>query len=231
MTQHLIWTAGFVEHLLLLGVLITRGRARQFPFFTLLILFYLLRSLTILLLLSHLTPPGLHFASLVIDVTDLLLECAVLAQLIFFGLRPLDALHRVLLPLLLLVSAALVVTHLVPVSRYYSRAAPLVLHFYLAIFMLEWCLVLLFLLRSLRLTWRSHVAAISIGFGAYSAVLLFAGGYFSNGREMREYVFFSYLRIGVYLLVVLWWIVTLWRHDPDQGPNQDRYSDRVPAKG
>jgi hypothetical protein len=216
MTQHLIWTAGFLGHLLLLGVLIVRGRAQRFPFFTLLILFYLLRSLTILLLLGHLAPPGLHLASLVFDVTDLLLECAVLTQLVFAGLTPLDTLHRVLLPLLLVASAALVVTHLVPVSHYYTRAAPLLLHYYLAVFMLEWALVLFFLLRSLGLTWHSHVAAITFGFGVYSAALLFAGGYFSNGRELREYVFFSYFRIAIYLLVVLWWIVTLWRPDPSQ---------------
>jgi hypothetical protein len=230
MTQHLIWTAGFLGHLLLLGVLVVRGRAQRFPFFTLLIFFYLLRSLAILLLLGHLAPPGLHLASLVFDITDLLLECAVLTQLVFAGLRPLDMLHRVLLPLLLLVSAALVVTHLVPVGRYYTRAAPLLLHYYLAVFMLEWGFVLLFLLHSLGLTWRSYVAAISFGFGVYSAALLFAGGYFSNGRELRDYIFFSYFRICVYLLVVLWWIVTLWLQDRYQDHHQDEYSDRIPAK-
>jgi hypothetical protein len=213
MTQHLIWTAGFLGHLLLVGVLIVRGRAQRFPFFTLLILFYLLRSLAIALLLGHLAPPGLRLASLVFDVTDLLLELAVLTQLVFVGLRRLDTLHRFLLPLLLVVSAALVVTHLVPVSHYYIRALPLLLHYYIAIFVLEWCLVLVLLLRPLGLTWRSHVAAISFGFGGYAAALLFAGGYFSSGRRMSEYIFFSYFRISVYLLVVLWWIITLWQQD------------------
>jgi hypothetical protein len=227
MTQHLIWTAGFLGHLVLLGVLIVRGRAQRFPFFTLLILFYLLRSLTILLLLGHLAPPGVHLASLVFDVTDLLLECAVLTQLVLAGLGPLDRLHRILLPLLLVVSAALIVTHLVPVSHYYTRAAPLLLHYYLAVFMLEWSLVLFFLLRSLGLTWRSHVATITFGFGIYAAALLFAGGYFSNGRELREYIFFSYFRICIYLLVLLWWIVTLWRQDPSQDPSRNRNQDHL----
>jgi hypothetical protein len=214
MAQSFIWTAGFLEHLLLLGVLVTRGRARQFPFFTLLILFYVLRSLSILLLLRHLPAPAMHFASLVLDITGILLECAVLSHLVFLGLHSLGMLHRILLPLLLVVSAALVVTHLVPVSRYYTRAGPLLLHFYLAVFMLEWGIVLLMLLRSARLRWRTHVATITFGFAVYSATLLFAGGYFSNGRELRDYIFFSYLRIGIYLLVLLWWTVTLWLPDP-----------------
>jgi hypothetical protein len=80
--------------------------------------------------------------------------------------------------------------------------------------MVEWAIVLAFLLRSLRLSWRTHVAAISFGFGIYSAALLAGGGYFTIGREMRDYVFFSFLRISVYLLILLWWMVTLWFGDP-----------------
>jgi hypothetical protein len=78
----------------------------------------------------------------------------------------------------------------------------------------EWAIVLAFLLRPLRLSWRSHVAAITFGFGVYSAALLAGGGYFTTGREMRDYVFFSFLRISVYLLILLWWMVTLWFGDP-----------------
>jgi hypothetical protein len=40
--------------------------------------------------------------------------------------------------------------------------------------------------------------------------LLTAGGYFTRGREMRDFVFFSFMRISVYLLVQLFWCVILW---------------------
>ena len=69
---------------------------------------------------------------------------------------------------------------------------------------------LLALLRQLRLSWRSHVAAISFGFGVYSLALLAGGGYFTVGREMNDFVLFAYVRIGVYLLVLLWWMVSLY---------------------
>ena len=73
--------------------------------------------------------------------------------------------------------------------------ALILIHFLVSVIMVEWAIVLAFLLRPLRLSWRSHVAAISFGFGVYSAALLAGGGYFTTGREMRDYVFFSYFRI------------------------------------
>jgi hypothetical protein len=44
MTNHLIWAAGLLGHLVLLAVLFMRRRVARFPWFTLLILFYFLRS-------------------------------------------------------------------------------------------------------------------------------------------------------------------------------------------
>jgi hypothetical protein len=57
--------------------------------------------------------------------------------------------------------------------------------------LLAWAIMLVFLLRPLRLSWRSHVVSISLGLGIYSASLLAGGGNFTIGREMRDYVFFS----------------------------------------
>jgi hypothetical protein len=31
---------------------------------------------------------------------------------------------------------------------------------------------------------------------------------------MSDYVFFSFFRISVYLLILLWWAVTLWLPEP-----------------
>ena len=210
MAQHLIWTAGIVGHLLLIAVLVIRGRAKRFPFFTLLILFDVLRSLALALVLRHLRPPALHAAIAAFEISDLFLEFAVLAELVVFALRPLGSIRRILLPLLILASGVLIVTRLAPISHYNVHTAPVLLHFLLGVLLLLWSIVLALLLRPLGLRWRSDVAAITFGFGVYSAVLLFAGGYFRIGRDLSDYILFSYLRIGVYLAVVFWWIASLW---------------------
>jgi len=213
MTNFLIWAAGLLGHLLLLGVLFARKRVHRFPWFTLLIVFYLLRSVA-LVTAFHLSGHPVHpFTTIMVDLTDILLQCAVLAELTWIALEPIGRLRRVTLPLLLLASGVLIVIRLTP-SHPSIRAAPLLLHFLLTVLMVEWSIMLAFLLRPLRLSWRSHVAAISFGFGVYSAALLAGGGYFTTGRQMRDYIFFSFFRVVVYLLVVLWWAWSLWLPEP-----------------
>jgi hypothetical protein len=214
MINHLIWSAGLLGHVVLLGVLFARKRVARFPWFTLLIVFYFLRSVALAATLHFSGHPAQRFALLIIDLTDVLLECAVLAELTWIALRPLGGIRRFTLPLLLVGSGILITMRLTH-ARYSSlRMDLLLLHFLLSVLMVEWAAVLAFLLRPLRLSWRSHVAAISFGFGVYSAALLAGGGYFTTGREMSDYVFYSFFRISIYLLVLLWWSITLWLKEP-----------------
>jgi hypothetical protein len=214
MTNHLIWAAGLLGHVLLLAVLFARKRVARFPWFTLLIIFYFLRSVGLAATLHFSGHPAHRFASLILDVTDVLLQCAVLAELTWIALRPLGGIRRLTLPLLLVGSGVLIVMRLAPAGYTSLRMDLVLLHFLLSVLMVEWAIVLAFLLRPLRLSWRSHVAAISFGFGVYSAALLGGGGYFTIGREMSAYVFFSFFRISVYLLILLWWAITLWLPEP-----------------
>jgi hypothetical protein len=210
MINHLIWAAGLLGHLVLLGVLFKRKRVARFPWFTLLIIFYVVRSVGLVAALRLSGHPAPEFPSMIIDLTDVLLQCAVLAELSWNSLQPLGGLRRFTVPLLLLASGILIVMRLAPLSHLSLRTILVLMHFLLSVLMVEWAIVLAFLLRPLRLSWRSHVAAISFGFGVYSAALLAGGGYFITGREMRDYVFFSFFRIFVYLLILVFWSVSLW---------------------
>jgi hypothetical protein len=214
MTNQIIWAAGLLGHLLLLAALFMRKRVARFPWFTLLIVFYFLRSIGLAVTLHFSGHPAHYFATIIIDLTDVLLQCAVMAELTWIALRPLAGIRRLTLPLLLVASGVLIVMRLAPAGYSSLRMDLVLVHFLLSVLMVEWAMVFAFLLRPLRLSWRSHVAAISFGFGVYSAALLAGGGYFTIGREMSDYVFFSFFRISVYLLVLLWWAVSLWLAEP-----------------
>ena len=213
MINHIIWAAGLIGHLLLLAVLLRRRRTGQFPWFTILILFDLVRSVTLPAVLHFSRHPVPLLVSRVIDLTDILLEFAVLAELTTIALRPLGAARRITLSLLLLASAVVMSIRLAPPGHTHWPVLLILLlslgHFVLSLMFVEWAIVLGFLLRPLQLSWRSAVAVITFGFGVYSAALLAGGGYFTTGREMRDYVFFSFFRVTVYLLVLLWWTVGL----------------------
>ena len=214
MTNHLIFAAGLLGHLLLLAVLFKRKRVARFPWFTLLIIFYVVRSVGLVAALRFSGHPAPLFASMIIDLADVLLQCAVLAELAWNSLQPLGGIRRFTVPLLLLASGIVIVNRLAPPGHTTLRTVLILMHFLLSVLMVEWAIVLAFLLCSLRLSWRSHVAVISFGFGVYSAALLAGGGYFTTGREMRDYVFFSFFRIIVYLLIVLFWSISLWFEEP-----------------
>lgn len=214
MINHLIWAAGVLGHLLLLAVLLVRKRGARFPWFTLLILFYLVRSVGLVAALHFSGRPASLLATMIIDLTDILLQFAVLAELTSAGLRPLGVFRRITLPLLLLSSGVVVVLRLAPAGRTTVSVVLILCHFLLSVLMVEWAMVLAFLVRPMRLSWRSYVAVITFGFGGYSAALLAGGGYFTSGREMRDYVFFSFFRVIVYLLVLGWWVWGLWMPEP-----------------
>src|SRR5580698_4144594 len=184
MTNHLIWAAGLLGHLLLLAVLFMRKRVARFPWFTLLILFYLARSIGLASTVRFSGHPAHQFATIVLDVMDILLQCAVLAELTWIALRPLGVIRRFTLPLLLVASGVLIVLRVAPSSHSSVRATLALMHFLLSVLVMEWAIILVLLLRPLRLSWRSHVAAISFGFGIYSVALLAGGEYFTTGREM-----------------------------------------------
>ena len=211
MTDHLIWAAGLVAHLVLLYALFKGKAAAELPSFTLLILFYLVRSVTLAAVQRIVHHPASLFITLVLDLVDVLLQCAVLAELTWLALKPLPRQRRFTLPLLLAISGILIVVRLAP---HHKLALPTVLvlaHFWLSVLMVEWAIMLAFLLRPMQGSWRSPVAAVSLGFGIYSAVLLSGGGYFTTGRGMRDYIFFSYFRVAVYLVVVLLWAISFWQ--------------------
>jgi hypothetical protein len=221
MINHLIWAAGLLGHLVLLAVLFKRKRVARFPWFTLLIIFYVVRSVALVAALRLSGHPAPQFPSMIIDLTDVLLQCAVLAELSWNCLQPLGGIRRFTVPVLLVASGILIVMRLAPASRLSLGMILVLMHFLLSVLMVEWAIVLAFLLRPLRLSWRSHVAAISFGFGVYSAALLAGGGYFTTGREMRDYVFFSFFRIFVYLLILVFWSVSLWFAEPKESAVND----------
>jgi hypothetical protein len=212
MTNHLIWAAGLLGDLLILAVLFARQRASRFPWFTLLIAFHFLCSAGLKAALHLSGHAASGFTVIIIDLTDVLLQCAILAQLTWIALLPLAGIQRLIVPLLLVASGVLIVMSFEPAAYHPVRMDLVRMHFLLSVLLLEWAIVLAFLLRSVRLSWRSHVAAISFGYGVFSIAQLAVGGYF--GREVSDDVVSSSLRISVYLLVLLWWLVTLWRAEP-----------------
>jgi hypothetical protein len=214
MTSHAIWAMGVLGDLLILVVLFARGRYSRFPWFTLLFAFHFLTAVGLKISL-HLSGHAISSRpAIAIDVTDVLLQCAVLAELTWLALLPVTGLRRLLLALLLVTGGVVIVLRLAPAGYHSLREDLLRMHFLIYVFRLGWAIVLLFLFRSLRLSWRSPVAALAFGLAVFSAHQLATDGYFATGRVLSDYASSNFSRIPVYLLVLSWWLISLWLPEP-----------------
>jgi type IV secretory pathway VirB2 component (pilin) len=69
---------------------------------------------------------------------------------------------------------------------------------------------------SARLPWKTHVAKIAQGLGAYSllGVLIETGhSYFGVGRELPAFLILSHVRMAAYLVCVNYWMINLARDE------------------
>jgi hypothetical protein len=137
-----------------------------------------------------------------------------LAELTRIALQPIAGLRRVILRLLLVAGGLLIVLRFTPAAYHSVPEVVALVRSLLTVLKLEWAIVLVFLLAPLRLSWRSHVPAISFGYGIFSAVQLAADRSFGTSTAISNFVFTPGFRISVYLLVLLWTLVALWLEDP-----------------
>ena len=115
--------------------------------------------------------------------------------------------------MLLLASGVLMVLRLAPTPHASLRMGLVLAHFLLSLLMVEWAILLAFCCGHCSFLAEPR-GGTQLRFRGYSLALLGGGGYFTVGREMSDFVFFAFLRISVYLVVLLWWSVCLWLPEP-----------------
>jgi hypothetical protein len=220
----LFWVAGFVAHVVLLLILWTRHRVATFPFFTLLIACYVIR--TIVLYFTALT--GNKHAYLVAYLSlgslDLVLQLCVLYELASYVFRPLgdwapDA--KVTLAWIVVASiaigACLTWLSAIPPAHTVLRTILIRGNFFSAVLMSELFVGMVVLSVTIRLPWRTHATRVAQGLGFYSfvCILIEAGhSYLGIDRNIRISADLTYIRMLTYLICAVYWIVTLWLDAP-----------------
>jgi hypothetical protein len=210
-TNLCLWVAGLALQLLLAGVLFVRGVARRFPVFTVLIGFYIVRSILLMTVFGYLARGAYRQLYDILSWIDLLLEILLAAELAAAILRhaggwnsisaPRAAIGAVLVLMacaLAAVSAALLPTPgRVPIDRGGAFSAVLML------VLLAWAVVT-------RV--RGAPRRIVEGFAVYGAAGIAIGlerSYAALYRNGAAFAAGSYAQAGVYLAIVVYWLFTL----------------------
>ena len=220
-----LWAAGFLVHVILLAVVMTKSRARSFPIFTTLIAANIIRTLALYLaVVSHANWHTYLITYSAFAILDLTLQLGVVYEMASHVFRPtgtwapdvrVSFLWIVGLSIAIAIGLALLAKP--PVARTWILTQLIRGNLFSAALMSELFVGMIVLSLTVRLPWRTHVARISQGLGFYSilCILIEAGhSYLGLDHEARLSSILSYTRINAYLVVTGYWIVTLWQSAP-----------------
>lgn len=222
--DRLFWAAGFFGHLVLLAVLFRKDRARRFPFFTALIAFEVVRTVVLFVEREHGTRAAYLWTYLAVSLVDLSLQLAVAYEVASHVFRPMGRWATdVRSGLIWLGWGSLAVASgltwlAAPSSPQWKFAALIKGNFFSASLLSELFLGMVVLSVTVGLPWRTHVARIAYGLGAFSVLdvlievahTIYGGVYQANLGEVL-----TTTRKVLYLLVLGFWIVTLWQEAPE----------------
>jgi hypothetical protein len=216
------WAVTFLENLGLLFVLWYRRLAKSFPFFTALALLSVIRAVVMYFVLNHASTHSYFVTYWSLAVADTMLELGIVYEIANRVFRPVgvwaqDVRGSFLWMVGLSVTVALGLSWLAsPPARTWEQSFVTKGTLFAAALISELFVLMMALSISAGLPWRTHVAKIAQGLGAYSLVsLLIETGhsYFGVGGEVRTFIFLSRVRIAAYIACLAYWSVMLWRKE------------------
>jgi hypothetical protein len=222
-TDFLFWAAGLFGHIVLLVVILTRHRAKTFPFFSTLIAMDIVRTITLYFLALHGTKYYYRVTYTSFAVLDLTLQFCVAYEVALHVFRPTgrwapDVRKGFIIVVLGSVTIAAGLTSL-PQSLAKTWLAAILIrgNFFASVLMCELFVGMIALSVTVGLPWKPHAARISQGLGFYSliSVVTDAGhNVFGMERTSKISSDLSLMRMVSYLICVTYWIVMLWRDAP-----------------
>jgi hypothetical protein len=225
----LFWALSLAGHCILLAVLCIRHRASVFPVFTSLIGFNILRTVILRIILVYFSPaahPNYYYfnAYWTLFYFDIALQLAIAYELASHVFKPLGAwAPDVRSSFIALISASIAIAGVltwlaVPPTRTLRLAIVIRSNFFSSALVSELFVAMVALSVTLGLPWRTHVARIAQGLGVYSLFGIFteaAHTYFGSDKNKDTYATLSHIRIALYLICLLYWIVTLAMKEPE----------------
>jgi hypothetical protein len=226
----LFWAGGFVGHIVLLFVLLRRGRAAKFPAFSILIGASIARTVGLYAVLHIGTAHQYFLTYWILALVDAALQFAVVYGIAARIFRPLGSWARdvksslaALIFVSLLIAAGL--TWLAsPPTQFWLQTVVIKWNFFSSACMSELFVGMLALSVTAGLPWKTHVSRIALGLGLYSmfAVLIETShNYFGVEGNDHLYILLSHVRMLVYLGCLCFWALTLWPDEPAPRPLTD----------
>ena len=221
---NLYWATGFALNLVLIVVLVWRGRWRTFPILTAWLAFMLIRS-ALLFLISRYGSRDLYARTWVWGSwIDFFLQVGVVLEIARIVLRPTGTWARdakgqfVSAGLAGVAIAALVAWLVSPPSWSVRYAWQIRGNLFTSLVICELFVVMTMTATRLGLGWRNHVMAVGQGLTAWSTIMVVKTAIESFFGTQRYYEPLLHVRNVTYIAAACWMIVQLWRDEPERRP-------------
>jgi hypothetical protein len=230
-----LWAAGLVGNAVLFAALILRQRWRGFPVFTVLIGFYVAR--TVLLFAMYRYSSALWYARVYWFAAsmDFGLQLGVVWEVARIVMRPTgtwvqDARKQFYLwgGAGVLLAAALPWLVSPPASNLLG-VMEVRGNLFTSVLICELFFVVTLTSTRLGLGWRNHVAALIVGWAVWVIVAMFVDGLHSFFGAQRYFTVLEHVRMYVYLGALGYWIVQFWLQEPARRPISPELREHILA--
>jgi hypothetical protein len=218
-----LWAAGPVFNAALLYVLFRRGRARKFPLLAVWGFFTIFSALALFLIYRSASSHTYVIAYWSVETLDAILQLAVVAEVARIVFSPIAGwipLHRP--QFLILISAAIagsfaMIWWIHPSTLTRAGAWEIRGELFTSLLISEMFTGVLLASQKFGLHWRSHVMSIGYGLMVWAVTTIAIGILHGYWGMDSHYVAIEYIRMVVYLSILGYWIVALWRDEPQKG--------------
>lgn len=219
-----LWATGFAGQIAVLAVLFIRGRAKLFPIFTSLIAFSFAGSAGLYFVYKHLGHRTYYYDYWLVGLIDMLIQLAVVYEIASHVFAPLGRwAPDVRNSFVRLVGAAVLVAICLmalasPVRSTFVETVIARGTFFSSALTTELFVGLVALSAVAGLPWRTHVARIAQGQGAFSLVSVIldtTSTWLGWAHQANTIHTLAQVRILTYLLALGYWTVTLWQDAPE----------------
>jgi hypothetical protein len=229
----LLWAAGPVFNAALLYVLFWRRRARKFRVLTIWCLFTIFSALALFLIYRFGSNERYFIAYWTVETIDAVLQIAVVAEVAHIVFAPIAGRTRLHSPqLLILISAAIagsfaMIWWIHPSTLTRAGAWEIRGELFTSLLISEMFTGVLFASQKFGLHWRSHVMSIGYGLTVWAVTTIAIGILHGYWGMNSHYVGIEYIRMVVYLSILSYWILALWRDEPQKGPLPPEIHDAI----
>ena len=220
----LLWAAGFIGHVALLAVLLMRRRWREFPVFTGYIAYHAAWSPILYVIYEFSTPTWYAHVYWTGALIDFAFQLGIVFEVARVLMKPTgtwlrDARRQFILGGAVgVLIAAVLAWLLIPPGAHGPDRLEMKGDLFAAFLVCELLFIIATTAKRLGLGWRNHVMAIGQGFAAWIVVAVLTEtlhGYFGRWRYFSA---LEYTQQFVYLGALGYWIVQLWRPEPERRP-------------